>query len=190
MDCKHILLSLLTIPITFASYGHATNEQRIQELKDVWYQKAKKLEELGKMIDEKNEAIITIKTNIEEIIKQKLENYDEDYKITFGKTYKIAVHNFYKRIFQAIQSTVNTKGFLMRELLNNKEEFFKDLNEDSNVQNSCSGTVDGVKLALIHIVIVSSIIKKLLEDYENCLQEMAAIDLEFVRLGHSPLFQD
>jgi hypothetical protein len=101
------------------------------------------------------------------------------------------VQNFYKKFFQTIRGQVNVKGFLIQELLKDKEEFFKNYDKDSDANKKCcSGVVDRIKLGLMQIIIEGNILKKLFDDYEECLQIMAAIDRDIKLLGHEALLMD
>lgn len=191
MNRTHILLSALLLPIAFVAYGQAPVDQNVQQLKDSWYKKVNELAELGEKIDEKHKLIIILQKEIRLLITENIENYSEKNKSAFDKAYLLMVRNFYKKFFKAIRDDVNVKGFLMQELIDNKGDFFKNNNDGSIAnKNYCTGILDSMKLNFIQIIVEGNVLKKLLDDYEECLQKMAEIDHELKLLGQPTLLLD
>lgn len=191
MNRTYFLLFTLIASTAFTSYGQDSVEQKVQRLKDTWYQKINELAELGKKIAEKNEFIILIQKNIRTLIEENIENYNEDESNKFSKTYKVMVKNFYKRFFQAIRYNVNIKGLLIQELHENKDEFFVNYSSNSKTnEDSCCGAIDRIKLALMQIIIEGNILKKYIDDYEECLQKIADIEQDLKSLGQPSLLID
>jgi hypothetical protein len=191
MNRTYFLLVTLIASIVFTAYGQDSVEQKVQQLKDTWYEKINELSELGKKIDGKNEFIILIQKNIRTFIEENIKKYNEDERIEFYKTYKIMVKNFYKKFFQVIQNNTNAKEFLMQELLVNKDDFFANSRSDSKTNGSCcSGAIDRIKLALMQIIIEGNILKKYIDDYKECLQKIAEIERDIKLLGQPPLLVD
>jgi hypothetical protein len=179
MNYKHILLSVL-IPIVSAAYGQAPNEQRIQELKDAWLKKIQELETIGTKIIEKNKQVKDLQDDIGLV----LSNYGEHgIDETTKGLYEKATTNFYERFFRAIYDDVNVKDFLTQELINRKGDFFVD-------KPDIHSAIDKIKMDLIQIIVECNIMRNLIRDYENRLQEIADIDHELVKFGQPRLFQD
>jgi hypothetical protein len=85
------------------------------------------------------------------------------------------------KLFQAIRDKVDVKGFFIQELYKNKGDYLKN-------KENCPGFLDGIKLILLQIAIEVDLTKKLLEDYEDCLQKMAEIEHELALLGQPWLY--
>jgi hypothetical protein len=183
MNHNHFLLSALVLPIVFTLHGQEQIDQKIQQLKDAWYQKVHELAELGEKIVEKNKLLISLQNDIREVGVSVIESYSEKDRAAVGKAFPVLTKDFYNKLFHAIRDNVDVKGFLIRELLENKGDFFKN-------KEDLPGFLDSIKLDLIQIIIEGNALKKNLYDYENCLQKMAEIDHELKLLGQPTLLCD
>jgi hypothetical protein len=164
-------------------HGQEQVDQKIQQLKDAWYQKIYELAELGEKIVEKNKLLIILQNDIEKSTLDVIENYDEKDRTTVIETFPVLTRFFYNKLFQAIRNNVDVKGFLIQEFLENKGDFFKN-------KKDLPGFLDSIKLDLVQIIIEGNVLKKFLYDYENCLQKIAEIDHELKLLGQPTLLCD
>ena len=67
MKYSYILFCILIVSVTHSIGSQVSIEQKIRQLKDSWYQKLCKLEELGIKIIEKNKLIVKLENNSYEI---------------------------------------------------------------------------------------------------------------------------
>ena len=156
-------------------YGQATIDPKVQQLKDAWYQKAQELSELGTKLIEKNKLLENLQNDMIEVARNNIAIDGT------GQVYPILIEKFNNKLFHAVRDNINVKGFLIQELINNRGEFFKD--------KRCLGLLDKVKLICLQIIIEADLTKKILEDYEECLQKMAEIENELVLLGQPRLYE-
>lgn len=178
----YFLFSMFLLSIAFIAEGQNSTAQKIQQLKDAWYQKAQELSVLGTRLIEKNKQLIALQNELKSTVIEIVSTHNtENINIVVEKL-PIATKNFLDKLFQAIRHNVNVRGFLIEELLNHKGDYLND-------KDNCPGLFDSIKLILLHIIIETDLTKKLLEDYEAALQEIAEIEHELVLLGQPRLYQ-
>ena len=180
MKYARILIGLCLLNIPYAITAQAPIEQRVQQLKDEWYKKVQVLAELGEKIIVKNDLIASLQEDIYLVLSEmgKKEVDDE-----VREEYKRSADKFFHKFFKAICDDVNMKDFFTTELILKRDDFFQG-------KKNYGGVLDKIKLNLIQIIVEGNVIKKLLDDYETCIQEMAEIDHQLVLLGSPRLLQN
>jgi hypothetical protein len=186
MNYQHILLCVLTLPVSFTIYGQESNERRIQELKDAWYKEAEESSRLSIKIQEKYERLVSEWRSTFQDLSNIFPQYSEEKKDSLLRTYTAAINTFLKKLFIATHETCNLESFLFAELFKNPYEYLP-----ANVPIEKNNIhFDHIKFLLLSICTEIALFKKLIEDYEKNLQKMTIIDHELVLLGHPTLYSE
>ena len=172
MTYKGILLSVLLAAIVGMSYGQNTVNPKIRQLQEICLQKKYKLSELGTKIAEKQKLIEDTFHDAALFLPELISslNLDGEEKEDFIKKYVALLENFGSKLDHAISIKKDVKGFLIKELFNEKRKFPQDF--------------DRAKFGVIRWIIERDLLKKLVENYEECLQELIEIDQELDLLLH------
>jgi hypothetical protein len=178
MNYKHILLCTLLVPVTFTIYGQESNEQKIQELEKSLNKKTNEISKLGKKIYKKKKILDKMAKDIQLSVEELCINFDQKEREQFSKTYYESLNKFLLNfcIIMRNNSTgkINIAGFLVQELTKNKTDNTNYFNSD--------------KFAALRRLIEFHFLLKLIEKYEQCLEELDKIDQELnMLLGQSPI---
>jgi hypothetical protein len=182
MNHNYLLLNILVMPIVFAMNAQVPVNQKIQQLKDAWYQKANELAKLGTKLIERNKVVLDLQDTARSLAKEIASNHSEEDLDVMVDALLASTKNLYDKLFQAVRDKVNVRGFFMKELYENKGDYLKN-------KAHARGLLDSIKLIMLQIIIEADLTQKLLEDYEDCLQKMAEIEHELVLLGQPRLYK-
>lgn len=184
MNRRYILLfTAFIFSTSLAVYGQAAIDQKIQQLKDAWYQKAYELSELGTKIIGKNKLLEDLQNDIQKFWQEIASKYNEHDINNLKETYKTIMEKFCHKVSVAVREKINIKGLLLKELFDNKGDYLTDQEAASSL------FFDKVKFYVLHIILCNSLLKKLVADYEECLQKMSEIENDLVSLGQPRLYE-
>ena len=158
-------------------------DPKVQQLKDAWYQKAQELADLGERVIAQNKQLEGLRYDIQEFWREIFSEYSKQEIDNATKTCEAAMANFCHNLTIAVREKINVKGFLIKELFDNTGDCFTDKKQVSRL------FFDRVKFCVLQMTIRTSLLKKLVEDYEECLQKMTEIENELVLLGQQRLFE-
>lgn len=161
------IISAFFVFSIFTMYGQASRNQRIQELKKAMIQKAEELSDLGQQIDNKYELLKSMVLKCSEYAQYLCDGHDEKEQETIKQALSASVANFNEKFMQAYNEKVDIKGLVVKECIDTELSKF------------------GVNFAYIiylRCVVEQILLRKLIENYEYCLQELAEIEHELTEL--------
>jgi hypothetical protein len=180
MNRQYILFIAFTFSTGLAVYGQVDIDPKIQQLKDAWYQKTQELSELGTKLIGRNKLIMTLQNDVKSLAREYTSNYNQQDRDATYETLQVSAKKLFDKLFQAIRDNAYIRGSFLQEILCNKGDYLKN-------KKDCPGFLDSIKLILLQIAIEVDLTKKLLEDYEDYLQEIAEIEHELALLGQPSL---
>ena len=163
MTYKGMLLSALLVPVAVTSYGKESVDSRIQQLKEVRFQKETELSELGLQIDAKQGVIGDLFASEVYCIKKHYKSRD------LSSHEKDELRQQVEKLNELFSDF--TYGLISEEQV---REFFKLL---ANSQEIYEG-FERLKYLGIRNNIEQKLLKVLTKRYEECLQELIAIGQE------------
>ena len=183
MDRQYILFTAFIFSTGLTVYGQANIDQKVQQLKDAWYQKAQELSELGTKIIEKNKLLEDLKGDIQEFWQKIASKYSQYDMNNLKETYKTIMESFCHNLSVTAHEKNNIQGFIIKELFAHKGDSLTDQEAVSYL------SFDKVKFYVLHMTLYASLLKKLVADYEECLQKMLEIENELILLGQPKLYE-
>ena len=183
MDRRYILFTAFIFATSLTVYGQATIDQKVQQLKDAWYQKAQELFKLGTNIIENNKLLEDLQNDSQKFWQKIASKYDQQGINNLIETYKTVMGKFCHNLSAELREKNNINGLLLKELFENKGDYLTDQKAVSSL------FFDKAKFHILHITLCISLLKKLVADYEECLQKMAEIENELVSLGQPRLYE-
>ena len=172
-------LATLLISATFIVYGQNLDAQ-IQELKNDRYKKQLELSELGKKIAEKDELLESMweaANNVAlKILEKKRRSSEEQAVEDHKQAMNTSLENFKKVLDEAIIVKKNVKQFFIRELLREDKLLTED-RKDFETKNFVT-----LKFYVIRNALERDIMRALVEQYEECQQELIEIDQKLADL--------
>jgi hypothetical protein len=157
MNYKNIFLSILLVPLT-AMASDTDVTIRLQKLKTDYFERLLKLSQMSDTIIQKQNAIDDMMQRIcpiaAKLDKHELEKFQDEYR------------KFGARLDKALSEN-NIKGFI-------SYEFFEDVNNNDDLVI--------VKSLFIKYGIEKALLKELVKQYEEYMQELLDLDAEIEKL--------
>jgi hypothetical protein len=176
MDRQSILFTTFIFLIVFTVYGQSPVDQRVQQLREAWEQKAKELSELGIKIAEKEKFIESLRNDAKLFVEKIASNYSQQEKEALIKKVYSSAKDFTYSLLNAIHNNINVQDFFIKELIDNKGDY-------SLQKERVSAPFDKVKFITIKVNVEFILLQKLIKDYGKCLHNMAEFERELVSLG-------
>ena len=98
---------------------------------------------------------------------------NEQDRDTFIKNHAISIEESGSDLDYVLNIKKDVRGFLIKELFNEKRKAPQDF--------------DRAKLGVLRWIIERDLLKQLVQDYENCLQELIEVDQELDELLNKPI---
>jgi hypothetical protein len=162
MNYKAMLLAALLVPCTI--FSNETVDTRIQQLKKDLYAKELELSDLSKIIEEKQGWIDLIRNNQREFAHQIFSGSD----VQENEALRTVVSSFQQELNRVCDSKKDLQQFLLKKLL------------DNNPGSFCE--IERMKSWCIRYYVEYNFLSKLTKRYEECVQEMLAIEIELEEL--------
>jgi hypothetical protein len=161
-----MLLSILMVPVTITCYDKSPINPKIQQLKEARLQKGFELSDLGTKIAKEQDLIETITYDIGIYLSELTpsskftENEQEEFLMKLCESLSLVIHDFEHKV----NTQKNINGMLTKIFFDKKK--------------SCPQDFDKVKFLLVRRLLENNLLRKLIEKYEECLQEFMEIDHE------------
>lgn len=167
MNNMSTIICAFFVSSIFTMYGQEARDQRIQELEKALIQKAEELSDLGQQIGNKYELLKNMVLKCSEYVQDLCDGHDEKEQETIKQTLSDFVANFNEKFMQAYNEKVDIKGFIVKECIGTELSKFG---------------VNFVYIMYLRCVVEQILLRKLIERYEGCLQELAEIEHELAKL--------
>ncbi|HML19580.1 MAG TPA: hypothetical protein PKD74_03295 [Candidatus Dependentiae bacterium] len=167
MNNTSMIISVFCVVSIFTMHCQEARDQRIQELEKALIQKAEELSDLGQQIGNKYELLKSMALKSSEYVQDLCDGHDEKEQETIKQTLSASVANFNEKFMHAYNEKVDIKGLIVKECIDTELSKF------------------GVNFAYImylRCVVEQILLRKLIEQYEYCLQELAEIEHELTEL--------
>lgn len=177
MTYKNIFLSILVISLTAASNSAA--DTHMQQLKKQLLQKELELSNLGSLIAEKDKLLSSFASEIQRLFlilidqrtkqleESKGQPLSEEEKHTFSKELRDAAVGFVGAFCTDYNNQINIEGMLIKGLI-------REDNENMEFES--------LRFFLLRCAFERPILKYLVVEYENCLQEIRVLENEITAL--------
>jgi hypothetical protein len=178
MTYKNIFLSILLVPLT--AMGSSTTDTQIQQLKKKFLQKELELSDLGAMIEEKNELLLSFKTDVQYLLgtlrDKKVLQIEE-------KTGKLLSQEEKTKLWVELRSDAIDFVYTFCADYENQKSITDVLVKGLIHENSDDVEFESLSFYLIRCAFERPLLIHLIAEYENCLQELRAIENEITTLN-------
>lgn len=167
MNNTSMIISAFFVLSILTMYGQEACDQRIQELEKALIQKAEELSDLGQQIGNKYELLKSMALKSSEYVQDLCDGHDEKEQENIKQTLSDSVANFNEKFMQAYNEKVDIKGLIVKECIGTELSKFG---------------VNFVYIMYLRCIVEQILLKKLIERYEYCLQELAETEHELAEL--------